>query len=206
MTDMPSEVDVEPVADPTGHDRPRGGDSRPPSPQRRLLYTHSPHPHIAHRKKNAPADTSAPPAESGPVHRFNTWLALKITQAVGTMWCAYLFAALALVSLPSALQGGIPAFVAWLAQTFLQLVLLSIIIVGQKVEGASSERRAIETYNDAEAILHESVEIQNHLAEQDRCLQHLIDELVEARAGGRTKGPEGVSEWSVTHSGHGTPR
>ena len=38
--------------------------------------------------------------------RFNEWLALKITAAVSSMTCAYVFAALALVSLPEAIHGG----------------------------------------------------------------------------------------------------
>lgn len=67
--------------------------------------------------------------------RVNEKLALRITTAVGTMWAAYVFAVLALVSLPRVLQSGDPVIiVAWLAQTFLQLVLLPIIIVGQALQ------------------------------------------------------------------------
>ena len=40
------------------------------------------------------------------VQRFNRYLAIKITTGVGTMWCAYAFAVLALVSLPSVIQSG----------------------------------------------------------------------------------------------------
>lgn len=68
------------------------------------------------------------------MRRFNRWLANKITDAVSTMWCAYLFALLALISLPAAIQThNVVTIVAWIAQTFLQLVLLSIILVGQKL-------------------------------------------------------------------------
>lgn len=70
--------------------------------------------------------------------KFNEWLAIKITDAVGTMWCAYVFAALALVSLPDAIKGGKSTLIAWIAQTFLQLVLLSIILVGQKVQAMAT--------------------------------------------------------------------
>ncbi|MDE3023003.1 MAG: hypothetical protein KGI54_14285 [Pseudomonadota bacterium] len=66
--------------------------------------------------------------------RFNEWLATKITAAVSTMTCAYLFAGLACVSLPEAIHGGAATLVAWIAQTFLQLVLLSVIMVGQKLQ------------------------------------------------------------------------
>src|SRR5207249_378893 len=106
---------------------------------------------------------------------------VKITGAVGTMWCAYLFALLALISLPEALRGGTATLIAWIAQTFLQLVLLSIIIVGQKVDGAAADKRALDTYNDAEAVLHEAVQIQEHLAAQDKVLTALTEELRGSR-------------------------
>ena len=81
------------------------------------------------------------------IARFNTALAAKITGAVATMWCAYVFAAIALVSLPSALKSGDPIIiVAWVAQTFLQLVLLSIIMVGQNVASAAVEQKINETH------------------------------------------------------------
>lgn len=73
-------------------------------------------------------------------------LALKITSGVGTMWCAIIFALLALVSLPEAIKGGAYTTVAWLSQTFLQLVLLSIIMVGQNIESRASETRAEADY------------------------------------------------------------
>jgi hypothetical protein len=92
--------------------------------------------------------------------RFNDWLAISITNIVGTMWCAYAFACLALVSLPAAIKGGTATLVAWIAQTFLQLVLLSIIMVGQKVAAAKSDRQLEQTYRDAEALLKISDEIQ----------------------------------------------
>ena len=79
--------------------------------------------------------------------RFNPWLAEKITSGVATMWCAYLFAGIALISLPKALQSGDSiVIVSWIAQTFLQLVLLSIIMVGQKVQSASVEQKIDETH------------------------------------------------------------
>ncbi len=78
-----------------------------------------------------------------PFGRFNSALALKITGSVGSMWCAYAFALLALISLPAAIASGSPiVIVGWIAQTFLQLVLLPIIIVGQNVQAASSDARA----------------------------------------------------------------
>lgn len=78
-----------------------------------------------------------------PLGRANAWLAVKITRAVGSMWCAYAFAALSLVSLPAAISSGNNVIiVSWISQTFLQLVLLSVIIVGQNVQAAISDARA----------------------------------------------------------------
>ena len=75
--------------------------------------------------------------------QFNTFLAVNITKAVGSMWCAYAFAALAFISLPSAIRSGDPVtLVSWISQTFLQLVLLSVIMVGQNVLAAASDARA----------------------------------------------------------------
>jgi hypothetical protein len=88
------------------------------------------------------------------VEGFNAKLALLITRSVGTMACAYLFAAIALISLPAALTSGqVIVIVAWIAQTFLQLVLLSIIMVGQSVQSAASDVRAAKQFVDTETIL-----------------------------------------------------
>jgi hypothetical protein len=111
--------------------------------------------------------------------KFNCWLAVKITDGVGTMWCAYAFALLALIGLPPALKPGGEGIIAWIAQTFLQLVLLSIIIVGQNIAAASSDKRSENTYKDAEAILSEAIEIQKHLHIQD---EELIAALKDALA------------------------
>ena len=72
--------------------------------------------------------------------------AIFITKIVGTMWCAIAFTALALVSLPDAIHGGTATTISWIAQTFLQLVLLSIIMVGQNIQSKHSELRADADY------------------------------------------------------------
>ncbi len=68
------------------------------------------------------------------LHDFSNWLALKITNAVSTMICALLFSILAISGLPQALKPGGIGFVQWLSTAFLQLVLLSIIMLGQKLQ------------------------------------------------------------------------
>ena len=110
-------------------------------------------------------------------NRFNSWLAINITNVVGTMWCAYAFGCLALVSLPAAIRGGTATLIAWIAQTFLQLVLLSIIMVGQKVVAAKSDRQLEQTYKDAEALLKISDEIQT-LLKQNTSLTEEIHQVV----------------------------
>ena len=88
------------------------------------------------------------------VEGFNAKVALVITRSVGTMACAYVFAAIALISLPAAISSGqVIIIVAWIAQTFLQLVLLSIIMVGQTVQSTASDARAEKEFVDTETIL-----------------------------------------------------
>jgi len=118
---------------------------------------HQPHPRIAERKAQGIHKVA------DEVSGFNGKLAVLITNTVGTMWCAYAFAALALISLPQAIRGGTAPLIAWIAQTFLQLVLLSIIMVGQKVAAAASDKQAYQTYKDAEALLEISDEMQQLL-------------------------------------------
>lgn len=72
-------------------------------------------------------------------------IGLWITSAVGSMWCAILFAIIAFTGLPDALHTG--TFVPWLAQSFLQLVLLSVIMVGQRLQSAQTETLIRETHD-----------------------------------------------------------
>ena len=67
--------------------------------------------------------------------------------------------------------------VSWISQTFLQLVLLSIIIVGQNILAAASDKRAEDTYNDAEAVLVQSEKIQEHLLAQDVAIDKLLERV-----------------------------
>ncbi len=130
------------------------------------MVTHAPHPQIERRKKAGPHLTRHEHVG------LNGRIALLITNAVGTMWCAYLFALLALISLPAEIAGGTATIISWIAQTFLQLVLLSVIMVGQKVAAKASDKQALQTYNDAEALLeiqdeiHKLIKINNALTEE----------------------------------------
>ncbi len=143
-----------------------------------VSFHHVPHPRIQERKK------AGPPRTSDEQVGFNGRFALLITTVVGTMWCAYAFATLALVALPSALTSGPLAIVQWVSQTFIQLVLLSIIMVGQNIMGKASDKRAEMTYKDADATLHEAEQIQAHLKAQDEALDALLDKLLKLEAAG----------------------
>lgn len=114
-------------------DKPHFGRTRSGKPVHARTYDHLPH--------------------DSAVQRFNTRLAVIITKVVGSMWCAYAFAALALYGLPAALKPGGEGLVSWIAQTFLQLVLLSIIIVGQDVQSKASDARAAKTFEDIELVV-----------------------------------------------------
>lgn len=92
-------------------------------------------------------------AHASLVAGFNTKLAVWITHLVGSMWCAYAFGLLALIGLPDAIKLGVLAIIQWVAQTFLQLVLLSIIMVGQQVQSGSSDARFLKTAGDVELAL-----------------------------------------------------
>jgi hypothetical protein len=147
-----------------------------------VLFEHVPHPHVAARTRSTPPrSTDQPPGLNGRV-------ALLLTRAVGTMWCAYVFAGLALVALPSALASGdLLAIVQWISQTFIQLVMLSVIMVGQNILSTAADRRSEMTYRDADATLHETAQLQAHLAAQDRVLEALIERLSRLEAAPRDR-------------------
>ena len=121
------------------------------------VFEHVPHPHTrAHLAGSAPP----PPKVDDERVGLNGKLGLFLTSIVGTMWAAYLFSILAFVSFPSAIRSG-----------------NSIIIVGQNILGKAADKRAEQTYKDAEAILHECLQIQAHLAAQDGAQAKQIAEL-----------------------------
>jgi len=151
------------------------------------LYDYNPHHRTKEKMERAtggPVTVAQQFPTGSAVDRFNSWFAVKVTSGVGTMWCAYAFAILALVSLPSAISSGsVVILVSWISQTFLQLVLLSVIIVGQNIMAAAADKRSEATFNDADAVLHEAVKLQEHLQAQDAVLTALMEKvaLLETR-------------------------
>jgi hypothetical protein len=142
-----------------------------------ITFVHVPHPHIAKRAKTGPAKTTDEHVG------FNGKIALALTTVVGTMWCAYAFSVLAFFALPSAISSGsVLQLIQWLSQTFIQLVMLSVIMVGQNILSRASDKRAEMTYEDADATFHEASQIQAHLIEQDHAIDSLLEKVITLEA------------------------
>ena len=135
------------------------------------IYVHIPHPHT----QRVLAGTAPPPPRVDDERvGFNGKVGLAITTLVGTMVCGYVFGIIALISLPSAITShNLTVLIAWVSSNFLQLVLLPVIIVGQNLQAKATDKRALQTYKDAEAVLAEAMKIQEHLAAQDEVLTRL---------------------------------
>jgi hypothetical protein len=148
------------------------------------IFEYIPHPRADELRKARPVKTVDARRMDHPsaIVRFNSRFGLIITMAVGSMWCAYLFAAIAFIALPDAIKAGPFFIVVWISSSFLQLVLLPIIIVGQNIQASSADKRAEETYKDAEAVLREASQIQKHLEAQDVELTKIV-EKVDALSG-----------------------
>jgi len=142
----------------------------------RISFEHQPHPRIAEHAK------AGPPRTTDEHVGLNGKVALILTTTVGTMWCAYAFAVLALVALPQALGGGLLPLIQWVSQTFIQLVMLSVIMVGQNILSRASDKRADMTYKDAEATFHEAQQIQAHLKAQDDAMNALLEKVERLEA------------------------
>ena len=139
------------------------------------IFEHIEHPHVQERKLAGPTTTSSQRRldHPNPVVRFNARFGLAITIGVGTMWAAYVFAAIALISLPDNIHQT-QTLILWISSSFLQLVLLPIIIVGQNIQAKAADKRAEDTYKDADAVLHEALQIQKHLEAQDAEIERLV--------------------------------
>lgn len=120
----------------------------------------------------------------GSIGNFNDRVAVLITKSVGTMWAAYLFCLIAFVSFPQALaaflKGDTVVGISWLSQSFLQLVLLPIILVGQNVISASQDARALADHETL-TILHTINIRQLKLLEEQEAILKLLRQWAEAR-------------------------
>lgn len=102
---------------------------------------------------------------------FNERFAVWSVTSVATMACAYVFGVIALIALPQAIHDSfftngfqpLP-LVTWLSQSFLQLVLLSIVMVGQDVRSRSIETRNVEQF---QAVMETLTCIRTVLTDED---------------------------------------
>ena len=134
----------------------------------------------------------------------------KITNKIGTMWCAGLFAILALAGLPKALSEN--NFVDWLIQDFLQLVLMSVILVGQDVQSKKTEKLIKETHKASTAefeIAKRNQELASQELEELRLISadiHRIISELEARQSLKATSLEsGRGAASLTSAEQNTP-
>ena len=141
------------------------------------IYQHIRHPRIAARRAYRPVQVADFLPRGTAINRLNTEVALVIVAVVGSMWCGYAFALFDLISLPAAIRGGASPIVSWVAQTFLQLVLLSVVMVGQNVQAAAADKRAEATFHDASATLDEVAHVQDRLAAQDVLLTRIAEKI-----------------------------
>ncbi|HQT99475.1 MAG TPA: DUF1003 domain-containing protein [Acidimicrobiales bacterium] len=143
------------------------------------IYEYVRHPRVAELHASKPVKTADVRRTSHPniFVRLNAKVGLKVTLVVGTMWCAYAFTVLALFALPSAIKQGTYYVIVWLSSSFLQLVLLPVIIVGQNIQATAADKRSEDTYKDAEAVLQEAEEIQKHLLAQDQAISDIVERL-----------------------------
>lgn len=148
-------------------------------------FEHAPHRRTTQREA---------PAQCTDEHvGFNGRLGAAITRGVGTMWAFYIaaaFMALWMILSEAHVLSFDPypfAFLLFLGN-IVQLLLMFVILVGQQVLGRASDRRAVQTYEDAEAILHECLELQRHLTAQDHSLDSLITRMenLSGKAGSAT--------------------
>src|SRR5579883_520077 len=149
-----------------------------PHHHRTALFHHEPH---QHQPRNVNALHAAERAAEG----INTKIAITLTNSVGTMWTAYIFAIIAVIGLFGILQLFNPIvalLVAWVSQTFIQLTLLPVIMVGQNVLGRKAELQADEQFRTTMSTYHDIEEIMKHLAAQDAELlrhAHMLIHLLE---------------------------
>lgn len=133
----------------------------PPSP--------APHTHLQASRRRRP--TQYRDQQLGLNGRLAAWMTLTI----GSMWAVYATTACVLIwiALAQVLPHSFDTYpfpFLLLIGNVVQLLLVFVILVGQQVLGATADRRARDTYEDAEAILHQIEALHQHLAAQDRLL------------------------------------
>jgi hypothetical protein len=138
-----------------------------------LEFTYEAHPRIEERRNESP------PAVADEHVGFNGHLASLITKGVGNMWTFYAVATVMgfwMAFLGRVAFGDSYPFPLMLLVFggIIQMLLMIAIMVGQQVLGAAADKRATQTYKDAEAILHECQQLQAHLQAQDEAMAQIM--------------------------------
>jgi cytochrome c biogenesis factor len=136
------------------------------------LFEHKTH---LHAPKNVNLLFEAEQAAAG----INQKIAIVLTKIVGTMACAYVFTLLAIVGFPNLLGPNAAQYVQWISQTFIQLTMLSVIMVGQGLLGRKQELQAEESFQTTMKTYHDLEQAMEHLNAQDQELQKQTSMLLE---------------------------
>lgn len=156
----------------------------PAPPPATALYAHTPHPHTTRNVNDVRRAQRGAKWAQGGVRGFNARLATWTTAKVGTMGCAYIFAAIGTATLLGVFGafGGVSGLVAAVggavSSYWLQLVLLPTIMVGQNEQSRQAEELADEMYHTTVKAEHHIVEVMHHLSAQDEELLRQTAELL----------------------------
>jgi UDP-N-acetylglucosamine:LPS N-acetylglucosamine transferase len=105
-----------------------------------------------------------------------TRLGSKITDITGTMYMAIGFAVLAFISFPAVIaSGNLILIIAWITQSFLQLVALPIIIVGQNAQANKTEARDAETAREVSELF---AQLEHNNSKRHEKLHEKLDKIV----------------------------
>lgn len=140
------------------------------------MHTLKKHPYVTHPKEHAKRDLKG-------IAKFNHRIAVRITNGVGTMWCAYAFLILDFVMLPPVIAAkSVMVWVSYIAQTVLQLVLLPIIMVGQNVMQTQNESKADTDHQTLTYLATLQDEQMNELKNQTEILIKIEELLLKKRS------------------------
>jgi hypothetical protein len=146
-------------------------------PEYETLFHHTRHPHTPRNVNELHKNEQ----EQGGI---NARLAVAITNGVATMTCAYVFLAVAIIGFPG-FHATPNQYVQWISQTVIQLVMLSLLAVQQRMVGRHQELMATEQFNTTMMGTHNTQQIIQHLDEQDKELLRHTALLIEMSTKGR---------------------
>lgn len=104
---------------------------------------------------------------------FHQRVASFFADLLGSPYTIYVFALLALISLPAVwTSGNLTVIIAWITQTFIQLVALAVLQAKQVLDGRHSGIIANETHKNAQLAEQNAEEIKARISAVE---EHLFD-------------------------------